>query len=520
MIAWLKHNILGVTILSIALLFGLANYADYGLSSDEHLQRDLGKYSYNFVANDDPTYTWYGDNDYGVATEMPLYFIVDVLLNKTDSKSIYQTRHLVLHLLFLVAVFMFFLLGNKLFKNQLIAALGSLILLLHPRIYAHSFFNSKDLPLLSFIIIGLYVLFRFIEHRKLIWLLLLAIISALIINNRIIGLMFYCLVFGVFGLTFLYEKNDRRQIIIQGLIFAICSLLTLYITWPILWESPVYRLGVVFKNMAYFRWEDFVLFNGEIINATELPWNYIPFWLGVTTPIIILILGCLGVVFLGLKIFKALSSSEIGKPIIFMGFNLGLFVLPILTVILLNSVVYDGWRHLYFIYPSFVLSALYFLKEVKLPSPFKQNRVILIGVVVLILAIESGIFMLKNHPNEQVYFNAFIEKNEELKNRMELDYWGLSYRGALEYILENDSRENITIAYETGVCEKNALMLNDNQKKRLSFTSETDSADYFVTNYRWHMIKGNSFSETLNYDPIYDLKYGKTSIMSVWKLNE
>ena len=52
---------------------------------------------------------------------------------------------------------------------------------------------------------------------------------------------------------------------------------------------------------------------------------------------------------------------------------------------------------------------------------------------------------------------------------MELDYWGLSYRGALEYILEHDTSSEIKIAFETGVCTKNADILTKDQRKRLLF---------------------------------------------------
>ena len=110
--------------------------------------------------------------------------------------------------------------------------------------------------------------------------------------------------------------------------------------------------------------------------------------------------------------------------------------------------------------------------------------------------------------------------NEDLKNKMELDYWGLSYQGALEYILNTNTSENIVVSYETGVCKDNVLMFSQDDRKRLSFTKDVYSADYFITNYRWHMIKDSSFSETLNYEPVYDLKIGKSSIMSAWKIEK
>lgn len=515
-----KSIILKGVLFSFLVILTLSTYKDYGISSDEISQHKLGEYSYKYVAEDDQTYTWYADNDYGVATEMPLYFIVDILMGEEDSKEVFQNRHLVLHILFLIAVLVFFLLVNKLFKNQLLAFLGSLMLLLHPRIYAHSFFNSKDLPLLSFTIIGLYILFRFIDNRKFVWLIFLAVISALIINNRIIGIMFFTLVCGSFIITFVYENSLRKSTLKQGVLFLIMSFTVLYITWPILWDSPFHQLGIIFNNMAHFRWEDFVLFKGEIINATKLPWNYIPYWFVITTPIIILVLGFTGLISALIYSSRNIKNLNQDKVKYFVFLNTGLFLAPIIAVITLNSVLYDGWRHLYFIYPSFIILGLYFLHQLNGRFSPKKISNILYGFIILILCLESGIFMVRNHPNHQVYFNAFVNKNEKLNSKMELDYWGLSYRGALEYILEKDDNRQIKIAYETGVCKKNASILPSLNRSRLSFTKDIDSADYFITNYRWHMKKDSSFSQTINYPPIYDLKVGNTSIMTAWKLHE
>ena len=500
-------------ILSFALI-AIFSYKDYGLTSDEHLQRDLGKYAYEYVFEGNPTYTWYGDKDYGVAIELPLYIVVDVLLGKEDLQDVFQTRHLILHLLFLVAVFVFFSMIKHLFKSHWLALLGALMLLLHPRIYAHSFFNSKDLPLLSFTIFGLYFLWRFIDNRKFICLVFLAIFSALIINNRIVGVMFYALVLGSFILEFILKKEERKLWLKHVVLFVVISVLTLYITWPILWKSPLHELGVIFKNMAHFRWEDNVLFRGEIINATNLPWSYIPYWFMVTTPVVILALGFLGCFILVAQLvktkFKRLNEAQTR----FVGLNLLLFVMPVISVIVLNSVLYDGWRHVYFIYPSFLVLGLYVLSKIQR----KKVRFAAIIAGFMFLLFDSGVFMVKNHPNQQVYFNGFLRGKKNLNEHMEMDYWGQSYKGALEYILEKDTSKTIILACETGVCKKNADLLSLRQKQRLKFTAWPDSADYFVTNYRWYMLKDSSFSKTLHHKPFYDLKINNTSIMTAWKL--
>ena len=51
--------------------------------------------------------------------------------------------------------------------------------------------------------------------------------------------------------------------------------------------------------------------------------------------------------------------------------------------------------------------------------------------------------MYKNHPFQMVYFNSIAGKN--LQDKFEHDYWGLSNKNAIKYILKKDTREVIKI---------------------------------------------------------------------------
>ena len=52
------------------------------------------------------------------------------------------------------------MLAYRLFGSRLVALFAMLLFLLHPRLYAHSFFNTKDLPFLSMFAIALYLIHR------------------------------------------------------------------------------------------------------------------------------------------------------------------------------------------------------------------------------------------------------------------------------------------------------------------------------------------------------------------------
>ena len=132
-------------------------FNDYGFSNDEELSRTNGLVSYNYILEKlnigilEPhkniqNLNSYVDKDYGVAFELPLVFI-EKIFNLKDDKSIYLVRHYVVSLSFFIASIYFFLTLNKFFSKE-ISIIGTLIFIIHPRIFAQSFYNSKDVGFL------------------------------------------------------------------------------------------------------------------------------------------------------------------------------------------------------------------------------------------------------------------------------------------------------------------------------------------------------------------------------------
>ena len=89
--------------------------------------------------------------------------------------------------------------------------------------------------------------------------------------------------------------------------------------------------------------------------------------------------------------------------------------------------------------------------------------------------------MIKDHPHQNVYFNFLSGKNIETK--FELDYWGLSNKQALEYILKNDSKTFIKIGSASPISLENSKqILSSLDKKRITI-SENAESDYIIDSY-------------------------------------
>lgn len=465
-------------------IIGIFTVNSYGTTWDENDQRDIGLACYNYIFNNDVFYRVLESRDHGAIFEV-LLVIIEKIGGLTISKDIYIMRHIVSHLFFILSAFYFYKLIFLIYNNKKLALFGFLLLVINPTIYGHSFFNSKDVPFLSMLIICFYQFALAFKQKKYYQFLLLAIFSSLLINIRIMGIMFvsFVLFFLLLDLIIFYkEKGSIKKHILFTIIFSVSIVIFTIATWPLLWEKPLQNFKYAVGNLSKFPWPGTNLFKGENISANHLSWDYIPTWFIINTPIIYLILGFSGLIlfaFHTLKHLKTFDLKNIDKNNLLYLLS---FLAPVIVVIYLNSVLYDSWRHLFYIYPAFILLAIYFINFY---IKTKYKSIVSLATIISISA--TSFFIISNFPFHHVYFNQFVSlhKDEYIRKNYEMDYWGVSYNKALEYILEIDKRDTIYIVGQNPPCLKNTLLLTENEKKRLKFTY-VEHPDYFITNYRKH----------------------------------
>jgi len=486
------------------LVISLFIYDDYGITWDETFSRYNAIINMKYIFFDDPALLSYRDRDYGVAFEVPL-LVLEKLFNLTDSRDIYLLRHSMTHLFFLISGLFLFKLLDFLYKNKLLATIGFLCLVLHPRLYAHSFFNSKDIPFMAMFIICFY-LNALAFHKKTIRnFVFLGIGIAILINIRIMGVLLLGCVAALLLIDALQSKQFTRHLKL-GAVTLLGTVATLYLVFPYLWADPIDHFLNTFQNMSKFRWNGAVLFDGKIISGANLNWTYLPVWFVITTPIFYLLAGLLGLLLLGVHFIKnPLQFIYNGKERNNLVFLICFFA-PVMAIIVLKSVVYDGWRHLYFIYPPFVLLMAYGLHF--LIKKYPQKRV---ATACALPLIAISVFMIQNHPFQQVYFNQFLSSTpaEQIRKTFELDYWGSSYKQSLEYILSHDPTPSIKIHavnFPIDILPKTA-------RDRVQMVP-LSQATYFITNYRLHPQDYTEF-EAFKY---HSFKVKNNTLSEIFKL--
>ena len=448
----------GLMVCALFLLAGLALAGDYGINYDEQPQIVIATANLNYILGQADSLAGlpYPFTHYGVAFELPLLLAQRALgldaLDAGDYHQIHRLRLTITHLFFVIGGFFCYRLAYRLFGSRRIALLALLIYLLHPRLYAHSYLNSKDLPFLALFAIALYLLERAFRRDTAAAFILLGIAVGLLANLRIMGAMLLAAPLAMRGLDWLFagDGGERKPILRTAGLFLLAAGLTWYAVTPYAWTQPIdYLTGSLSQTVRHPAVLP-QLFQGEMLLSDGVPPHYAATWFGITTPPPVLLLGALGL--------AALAALALTRPRAvfrntrrrFMLLLLACFLLPPLAAALLGSNQYEDWRHLYFLYvPAGLLAAggLHWLttalgRRPGWPAGIQGLAGLGLGLILLQMA--------QIHPLQYVYFNFLVDRTtpEYLRTQYEMDRWQLARQAAWDYLLQSHPEEPLTVRDE------------------------------------------------------------------------
>jgi hypothetical protein len=480
----------------------------------------MGRVNYNYIAEGNDSLLILNGRDYGTVVELPLYALEKKFAPDQPSASIF-IRHLACYLLFCVGVFFFYLTLLKLRFSNWWAFFGALMLVLSPRIYGHAFFNSKDVPLMVFYIIAYYALLCFIEKPDIKRSFYLGLSTALLIDTRITGVIIVPITILFF---FLFESQKSRlsfkalltiSLLKKLKYYFIFSALLVYIFWPYLWLNPIKNFLIAFLNMSHYRWKGYSLLFGDFIFSYETPWYFSLSWIALTTPLLYLFLYFVGFTNIVYQIVRLKKQVFKQKELLEKLMALSLFMLPLLAIIVLKSVLYDTWRHVYFVYPFLLIIAIYggqIIYQKLKTTLVKWAVVVLFG---LLMSVEL-VKMMHAFPHEYVYFNELVsDKDDNIRYNYDMDYWGASFRAGFEKILEIDKRDTIKVTGNCYPAYSNYVLLKHMDKKcRLQYVLKEKEAHYYLTNYR----NNPNDHDTLQDKKVYGINYRNSEILGVYQV--
>ena len=95
-----------------------------------------------------------------------------------------------------------------------------------------------------------------------------------------------------------------------------------------------------------------------------------------------------------------------------------------------------------------------------------------------------------------------------------MEYWGISYRKGLEYILAHDTASMIRISNGAGPIYDNVGILTEAQRKRITIVAENENPDYFITVFRYHPEEYDYY-----HNIIYNYKISNSTVLRIYKVH-
>jgi hypothetical protein len=356
--------------------------------------------------------------------------------------------------------------------------LTALLLVCSPVYFGHSMNNPKDIPFAALYVMGLYYILKVPPDRPLLTpyrylAIALAIVGA--INVRAGGLLLvaYFAMF-IFWRVVHLPKPQPRDFLKNALYVLVLVPIALVLGtafWPWAQSQPLSRPLTALRELSHFAFDGSVLFDGQMVRTLNLPWNYLPKWLLVQTPIIVLVL-------VGAALISVRRQSTEERTRFAALWFATLF--PIVYIILAHAVVYDATRHILFTYPP--MAAIAGIGGAKLWETLRPTR---IGVGLAIALLIGGLFgpvsyAIRNHPYEYVYYNEFVGGPRGAFKRYELDYWGTCLQESVRWVSLQSQREGRRLGL--GSAEPaSTVRIYAGHFPGVDFLGNTTDSDYYTT---------------------------------------
>jgi hypothetical protein len=477
-------------IVLIAVTLGVFNFKDYGISTDEKQQRLIGLVNTKFFSEEVlnlpsskifeniPHLSQFGDSIFGSVYEVSLV-VIEIIFKLKGLQEIFETRHLINHLFFIVVVYFFSKKVSKLLNGQLYGVLCFLLFALNPRIYVDSFYNTKDIIHMCAFMLTSIAIARYFEDKTRWNLTLVSVSTVFAINTRVTGVLIAFLFFCSLITSSLKLKKSKKDLSINLIIYfvQVCTLTIL--TFPLLWVNPFKNFLITITKFARYPLDLDMNYWGETINSESLPWHYFFSWFLVSNPLVVTVLISLSVLICGAQIAKWRTKDLCEPSLTFVLFHFMIFFLALASVIILNSSLYNGWRHLFFVYPSLIYMSLAAIKIVQRKLHFGYEKVV---IVVLVTLLPSLFWMVTNHPHGNLYFNRLFSHNAQ--DKFDVDYWGTANKQILLRITKYDDRDKISVFLLSDTpMEKTLESIDSKLSSRFFLVDSPRKADYLIDTF-------------------------------------
>ncbi len=433
-----KIILIGLIIVFIYFIIHLAIINDYGLSWDFHAHFYSGLYHLGLAYEKIKTYLPPAAStmvDYGSIKNLnspygPFISIIPTLsfilfyekLHIFPFDSAYNFPSVILGVLGVGVLFLF--MAESI---DLTAALwGAIFLALMPNYFGYLHYNMKDIPNAVAFALGIYLFYRLVKKER--WInLFAAVLSFSLAFNIKINSFAIPIINFIWWFWVKAKEAFKKKRGLAVLYFILAPMGAVVLWWPF-WTDPLGKLMEIPKFFSANTVLAPVLFFGTTYRSgINIPWYYPYLYIGITTPIPILVSFIFGLI---------LSIKKIKTNIVYVLLLLWFFV-PLLRFFIPNVSTLDGVRH--FIEVLFPLSAIAGVGGSAIYQYVnKIDRSKILGLFLVSISIVSLTYdVLHLHPYQTSYFNSLVGGIKGANGKFDVDFWGMPQKSAMLWLNKN-----------------------------------------------------------------------------------
>lgn len=416
-------------------LIAFFTYKSYGISIDEPDEYLRGKLLYNKARGNDKVlqedFVIKKQDNQDLLDHNHLHHALLYVFNGKESFEEYHLLNLIFASLIFIAIYEILLIN---LRRQSIAILGTIFLFFTPRFTGDIPSNPKDtiFGVYYFLSLSLIYISASLKWDEKVKIIVLGVIFGLTQALRVLGYALYPIYFIYAILTLKMEKKNiiksLLNLLLEMVLIFFVSYLVHIISLPYLGADPFWHFWELIKVSARYGWPGKVLFFGNFVLASKLPWTYLPVWILITTPIFIIIL------------FTVSLLNFNVKNKLFILFALSL-VINFFVFFVTRPTIYDGLRHMIYLVPQIVLMSIFGLTYLLSKKGFRIAVMILLLISLLMVAKDY----IELHPYQYIYFNKLAGGLKNARGKFETDYWGESNIEAAKWIRGNVIKSNLKI---------------------------------------------------------------------------
>jgi hypothetical protein len=462
---------LALVLFAVTGVLVVLTFQDYGVTWDEPAHRWYGELVLDYYLSgftDLRSWNWQDLFNYGGAFDMTA-----AAVNLFSPFGTYETRHLLNGITGILGLVGAWKLGRQL-GGPRVGLLAALMLALTPNFYGQMFNNPKDVPFAGAMVWSLYYMAAILpELPRPRWSLVLrfGIAAGLAMGVRVGGflaLAYLGLLLTLFGLWRAAAPGAgplaQRAIGLVG--DGVLTLWRVFLPavavaypvmlffWPWAQPSPIEHPLEALATFSHQIFPHATLFAGQYYPATDLPWAYLPVYILIALPELLLLL-LLAAPIAGVVVVARRPRALDRTTVLGLAITGVAIVFPVVYAIAIKAVLFDGMRHFIFVLPPIAcLAAIMADRALERIATWRWRRIAYAALGLYAATHIVVVAML--HPDEYVYYNGFVGGVRGAPGLFKLDYWANSYAEAVQgletYLRDEYGEEFMDHDFTVAVC--------------------------------------------------------------------